>query len=261
VKALWTAIASVTLLAIPSSATDAGTVLAVPKQRIETADFRVSGNLVRVNANGVRISVPITIKAHWFPGVLRVLLEVTSAPKSSSGSLMRARTPTNILLEMRPDGQNTIHIATPGDKAPVLLPSGWSDGPLGSGFSYEDFLEPQFFWPVQSLVEHVKYGARDCDQVTSEPGPDEHTNYAQIRTWLDHSIGFPVYEEKTLKASGAVKEFTYLGLRHDQGVWSANQIEARLRGQPGSTLLIIDRGSANAHLTATDFGTAQLMHF
>ncbi len=33
------------------------------------------------------------------------------------------------------------------------------------------------------------------------------------------------------------------GIRHEQGVWSAHQIEVKIRGQAGSTLLIIDRGN------------------
>jgi hypothetical protein len=67
--------------------------------------------------------------------------------------------------------------------------------------------------------------------------------------------------EKTLKGSGGVKEFTYFGLRHDGGVWSASQVEAKLRGHAGSTLLIIDRGSPSAHLTLNDFSPAQIVHF
>jgi hypothetical protein len=50
-------------------------------------------------------------------------------------------------------------------------------------------------------------------------------------------------------------------MRHDQGTWSARQIEVKTRGQAGSTLLIIDRGSARANLTIADFSPAQLTHF
>jgi hypothetical protein len=58
-----------------------------------------------------------------------------------------------------------------------------------------------------------------------------------------------------------VKEFTYFGLRHEGGVWSADQVEVKTRGQAGSTLLIVDRGSAKANLSLADFGPEQLTHF
>ena len=244
------------LLAFPANAVDTQTVLAAPRQRVQTADFRATGHLVRVEANGSRTSYGITIKAHWFPGVLRVFLEIT--PPKDTKPDARA----HILLEMRPNGQNVIKIAHPGDDVPAILPiSKWNNGPLGPGFSYEDFLESAFFWPNQKVVEETKYGARDCDVLKSTPGPSDRTHYAEIRTWLDKSIGFPVYVEKTVKATGALKEFTYYGLRHEGGVWSASQVEAKLRGSPGSTLLIIDRGSAKANLTLADFSSERLTRF
>jgi hypothetical protein len=259
-RPLWAALAAALLLAIPANAADAYAVLATPRQRVETADFRASGHLVRVDASGARTNYGITIKAHWFPGVLRALVEIAPPQndRAKPGSDARAR----ILLEMRPSGQNTILIAHPGDKAPAALPfDEWSDGPLGNGFSYEDFLEQQYFWPGQALLEETKFGARDCDVLKSTPGAADRTHYAGIKTWLDHSIGFPVYVEKTLKGTGAVKEFTYFGLRHEGGVWSANQVEAKMRGQAGSTLLILDRGSAKANLGLGDFSPEQLTRF
>jgi hypothetical protein len=249
---LCRALCAVLLLAIPARAADVSAVLSVPRQRVLSADFRVTGRLVRIDASGARSSAGISIKAHGFPGVLRVLVEI--------GSPATAR--AHILLEMRPDGQNVIHIAHPGDREPSILPyEKWSDGPLGDGFSYEDFLEPQYFWPGQTVVSETKYGARDCDLLKSTPGMADRTHYAQIRSWLDHGIGFPVYVEKTLKRTEAVKEFTYLGLRHDGGVWSASQVEEKTRGQSGSTLLIIDRGSAKANLNLRDFSPEHLTRF
>jgi hypothetical protein len=50
-------------------------------------------------------------------------------------------------------------------------------------------------------------------------------------------------------------------LRQNGGVWSASQVEAKMRGQAGSTLLIIDRGTPKANLALKDFASAQLMHF
>jgi hypothetical protein len=215
-----------------------------------------------VDANGTRTSDGITIKAHWFPGVLRVLVEIGTTSKTGANSLVSAHIPIHILLEMRPNGQTTIQIAHPGDKAPTIMPfDKWSDGPLGPGFSYEDFLEPQYFWANQTALEETKYGARDCDVVKSTPAATDRTHYAGIQTWLDHGIGFPVYVEKTLKGTGAVKEFTYIGLRHDGGVWSASQVEVKTHGHAGSTLLIIDRGSPKANLGLGDFSPEQLTRF
>ncbi|MGB6687662.1 MAG: outer membrane lipoprotein-sorting protein [Terracidiphilus sp.] len=235
-----------------ASGADARSVLAAPRQRIESADYRITGRLVRVDEKGARTSLGVTIKAHWFPGVLRVLLEVISPVNARA----------HILLEMRPDGEDAIRIAHPGDSAPAPLPfDRWSDGPLGPGFSYEDFLEPQYFWPEQALAGETTCGARKCDILKSASGAADRTHYAEVTTLLDHAIGFPVTVEKRLKGSEGIKEFTYFGLRHDQGVWSAHQVEAKIRGQEGSTLLIIDRGSASAHLGAADFSPVQLTHF
>jgi len=250
-------VAAALLSAVPAvAATDVAAVLKAPQERIEAADFRVNGHLVRVDADGKRTSDGIAIKAHWFPGVLRVLVDVTPPPNA------KADARTRILLEMRQSGQNSIQIAHPGDKVAVKLPfDKWSDGPLGPGFSFEDFMETQYFWPGQTLEKEVMFGARNCDVVESTPGAADKTHYSGIKTWLDHSIGFPVYVEKTVKGTGSVKEFTSFGLRHDGGVWSASQVESKIRGQGGSTLLIIDRGSAKANLGLGDFSPEQLTHF
>jgi hypothetical protein len=168
----------------------------------------------------------------------------------------------HILLEMHPDGENVIQIAHPGDTTPETLPfDKWTEGPLGADFNFEDFLEPQYFWPNQTVLEKTKFGARECDVVKSAPNSEDLTHYTSIKTWLDHSIGFPVYVEKTLKLSGAVKEFTYFGLRQTDGFWSASQVEVKVRGKGGSTLLIIDRGTAKANLTLGDFSPERLIQF
>jgi len=230
---------------------DATSVLAGPRQRIETADYRIVGRMVRVDANGARTNFSVTLKAHWFGGVLRLVLDVTSPQPS------RLR----LLMEMRPNGQIGMKIAHPGDKVLADLPfDQWASGPFGPAFTYEDLLNPEFYWPNQS-TENAKYGARDCDLLTSKPKPEDRTHYAQVRTWLDHRIAFPVHEEKTLKGSGAVKEFSFIGLRREGGVWSATQIESKLRGQNGSTLFLLERGSAKANLKTTDFSAGSLLKF
>ena len=250
------------LMAASVQAADTKAVLAVPQERERTADFRASGRLVRVDGAGNRVSFPINIKAHWFPGVLRVLVEVGAGSKTGANAAVSAHVPVHLLLEMRPDGQNAIEISHPGDKAPAMLPfEKWSDGPLGAGFSYEDFFEPQYFWPGQALLDKTLRGSRNCNVLKSTPGSTDRTHYGEVRTWLDQTIGFPVYVEKTLKGSGTVKEYTYFGLRQNGGLWSAKQVEAKLHGQAGSTLLIIDRGSPKANLSLKDFSGAQISHF
>ena len=240
------------ICAFTAQAADARAVLAASRERVQTADYRIVGRLVRMDANGTRTSDNISIKAHWFPGVLRVLLDV-NAPVAAR---------EHVLLEMRPNGDDAIFIAHPGDRSPSPLPfSRWGDGPLGSTFSYEDYLEPQYFWPVQTEFQETRRGARDCIVVKSVPGPASHTHYAEERTWLDKTIGFPVYAEKTPKGSAATKQFTYFGLRHDQGVWSASQVEVKMSGKNGSTLLIVDRGTARAHLGPNDFSPASMVRF
>jgi hypothetical protein len=240
------------LLPMAAQAADVRAVLVVPRQRIQSADYRVSGHLVRVDESGTRTSYGVNIKARWFPGVLRVLVEVASPANARA----------HVLLEMRPNGRNTVQIAHPGDATPVTLPfEKWGEGPLGAGFSYEDFLEAHYFWSGQTALPAAKYGARDCDVVKSTPGAADRTHYAQVTTWLDRGIGFPVYAEKTRKETGQVKEFTYFGLRQNGGVWSASQVEVKLRGHAGSTLLIVDRGTPKANLDLKDFSPAQLTHF
>jgi hypothetical protein len=231
-------------------------LLGASRQRIETADLHVTGHLVVVEDNGTRISFPITIKAHWFPGILRIRVDM-GQPQNAHGDLRE-----HILLEMRPNGDNVIRIAAPGEKAPHIEPfEKWNANPLGPGFNYEDFLEQQYFWPGQTPEGEEKFGARECDVVKSTPGPADRTHYGEVKTWFDPGNAFPVYVEKTVKETGVVKQFTYYGIRHEEGVWSAHQIEVKTRGQSGSTLLIFDRGSTRAHLTIDDFNPAQLAHF
>ena len=260
--ALLSAIALAALPALQARAADASSALAAERHQIQTADYRINGHLVRVQANGARISFPVTIQAHWFPGVLRIRMEVGSASGPAANSAPPAFPPVRALLEMRPAGEDSIWIAHPGDKSPALLPfDKWEDGPLGPGFSWEDFLEQQYFWPEQTLEPAANFGARACNVIESAPGAAGRSHYAQVKTWLDPTIVFPVYVEKTVKQSAVVKEFTYFGIRHEEGVWSAHQVEVKLRGQSGSTLLILDRGSAKANLTLADFNPAGLTKF
>jgi hypothetical protein len=252
--------AATLLIATTAHAADARTVIALVRQRIESSDFRATGRLVRVDPSGNRISNAITIKARWFPGVLRALVEI--APPRTPGGNAPQDARVSILLEMRPNGQNTIRIFRSHESAPASLPfDKWGEGVFGSDFNYEDFLQPEFYWQGQTILKTAKFGARDCDVLKSTPGPLDHSHYTQIQTWLDHTIVYPVYAEKTLKEGGIVKEFTSFGLSQSDGVWAARQVEVKIHGRPGSTLLIIERGSTKAHLSIRDFSPEQISQF
>lgn len=95
-------------------------MIAALRQQIETADYRASGRLVRVDASGKRTNNSITIKAHWFPGVLRTLVEIVPAPEMPDQTHPDSR--IDILFETRPDGHNAIWIYHPHDSAPTELP-------------------------------------------------------------------------------------------------------------------------------------------
>jgi hypothetical protein len=237
---------------VAAQTADVPGTLAAARRQVTTADYRLSGRLVRVDGSGARTSDGLDIKAHWFPGVLRVLVEVRSP----------ATARVHVLLEMRPGGTTTIQIAHPGDAVATVLPfDKWNTGPLGEEFSYEDFVDASSFWSGQTDMGEAKFGARNCDHLKSRPTAEDKTHYAEVMSWLDLGSGFPVYVEKTLKGSEMVKEFTYFGLRRTEGVWSATQVEAKIRGHGGSTLLIVDHGSPRAHLDTKDFSSAQLTHF
>jgi hypothetical protein len=247
-------------IATTAHAADARAVIAMARQRIETADSRATGRLVRVDASGNRISNAFTIKARWFPGVLRALVEIVPPRTPAGNALQDAR--VSILLEMRPNGQNTIRVFRPHESAPASLPfDKWSESVFGSDFNYEDFLQPEYYWQGQTILKSARFGARDCDVLKSTAGASDRSHYVEVQTWLDHTIGYPIYVEKTLKDAATVKEFTYFGLSQSGGVWSARQVEVKIHGRPGSTLLIIEHGSTKANLTIRDFSPEQISQF
>src|SRR6202167_5060015 len=223
---------------------DLETVLTGSRQRIEKLDYRVTGRLTRVEGNGKRTSYKFVAKAHWFSDGLLLLCEI-SGPGSEK---------TSLLLHMSVSGHVTIEAALAGEKAASLLPfERWNDQLVGTDFSYEDMVESQFFWKNQQLLAPEKYGARDCFVLKSMPGPQERTYYDSVTTWIDRSILFPVHVVKGLRGTKQQKEFIYYGLRQVGGVWSATQVEAKLQGKPGSSILVIEAGSAKAKLGRKDF--------
>jgi hypothetical protein len=227
---------------------DLETALTGSRQRIEKLDYRVTGRLTQVEGNGKRTSFKFAAKAHWFPDGLRVLCEI-SGPGSEK---------TRVLLHMTVSGNVTIEAVLPGEKAASVLPfEHWNDPLVGTNFSYEDMVESQFFWKHQELLAPEKYGARDCFVLKSTSGPQDRTYYDSVTSWIDHGILFPVHVVKTLRGTGQQKEFIYYGLRQAGGLWSASQVEAKLQGKPGSSILAIEFGSGKANLGRKDFDIGQ----
>ncbi len=223
-------------------------VLAAARARVESTDVRASGRLVQVEADGTRKTSTLAIKAHWFQDGLHMIGEITS---STAGSL-------RFSLTIDPGGRLAIEVIQPGQKVPVKLPpEQWSDGLLGSNFSYEDLTEGQFLWTRQTLLPAEKYGARDCFVLKSEPGVGERSYYTSVTTWIDQKTGAPVHVERVAK--GSVKQFIFYDLQQNDGIWATRQVEAKLEGSAGSSLLILERGSARAHLQRKDFDPAILL--
>ena len=218
------------------------------RQRIESLDYRMSGRLTRVEGNGKRTNYKFVAKGHWFPDGLRLLCVITG-PGSET---------TSLLLHLSPSGHMTIDALLPGAKAASELPfERWNDPIVGTDFSYEDMVENQFFWKGQDALPPEKYGARDCLVLKSKPGPQDKTYYDSVTSWIDRNIFYPVHVVKTLRGTGQQKEFLYYGLRQIGGVWSATQVEAKLPGKPGSSMLVVEGGSGKAKLGLKDFDLNQ----
>jgi Outer membrane lipoprotein-sorting protein len=227
---------------------DQDTALTGSRQRIEKLDYRMTGRLTRVEGNGKRTNYKFVAKAHWFPDGLRLLCEI-SGPGSEK---------TSLLLHMSVTGHVTIEAVLPGQKTASALPfERWNDPLVGTDFSYEDMVENQFFWKNQEALPPDKYGARNCFVLKSKPGSQDRTYYDSVTSWIDRGILYPVHVVKTLRGTGQQKEFIYYGLRQIGGVWSATQVEAKLQGKPGSSILVIEGGSGKASLGRKDFDVSQ----
>ena len=223
---------------------DQDTALTGSRQRIEKLDYRTTGRLTRVDGSGKRTNYKIVAKAHWFPDGLRLLCEITGPGAEK----------TSLLLHMSATGHMNIEAVLPGEKTASALPfEHWNDPLVGTDFSYEDMVENQFFWKNQEALPPQKYGARDCLVLKSKSGPQDRTYYDSVTSWIDRGILYPVHVVKTLRGTGQQKEFIYYGLRHVGGVWSATQVEVKLQGKPGSSILAIEGGSGKANLGPKDF--------
>ena len=243
----------VLLLLLHPSRTFAGTpnletVLTGSRQRIEKLDYRVTGRLTRLEGNGKRTNYKFAAKAHWFPDGLRVLCEITGPGAEK----------TRLLLHMSDSGQVTIETLLPGEKTASVLPfERWNDALVGTDFSYEDMVESQFFWKHQELLAPEKYGARDCFVLKSMSGAQGRSYYDSVTSWIDRKIMYPVHVVKTPRGTGQQKDFVYYGLREVGGAWSASQVEAKQQGRPGSSIMVIERGTGKANLGRKDFDIGQ----
>jgi outer membrane lipoprotein-sorting protein len=227
-----------------AATSDLDTVLTASRQRIEKLDYRISGRLTRVEGNGKRTTYKFVGKAHWFPDGLRLLCEVTGANSEK----------TVLVLHMSEAGQLTMEALLPGAKTATALPfERWNEPLAGTDFSFEDMVESQFFWKSQELGPREKFGARDCFVLKSKAASQDRSHYDSVTTWIDSTILFPVHVVKTMHGSGQQKEFISYGLRHTGGVWSATQLEVKQQGKTGSSMLVIEGGSAKANLARKDF--------
>jgi hypothetical protein len=219
-------------------------VLATARARVEKSDVRASGHLVQVTANGARINNSLDLESHSFPDGLRTMITVTTPD----------HTRVRYLLVQDESGRTTIEALGKGERTPARLPpEHWGEGVAGTFFYPEDFADGQFFWAKQTVLPPQKYGARDCFVLKSEPGPGQPTQYASVTTWMDQKTGSPVYVEAVPKNGGPTKQFVFYALEQIGGLWLSRQVEAKLNGKPGSTILLIDHGSPHAHLTRKDF--------
>jgi hypothetical protein len=213
-------------------------------------NFKATAKLVKVSKSGERKSFRISLKGKAFTDDLQFFLEVTDPAPD------RIR----LLLQVNPSGKAKIYTGHAGDRAPREIAfKSWGEPFLNSDISYEDLLENFLLWQNQILVKEEKYGARICYLVRSEPSAQDNSYYSSVSSWLDREVLFPAKVEKTMKVSGTVKEFIYYGLRESGGMWSASQIEVRIKDRPDSTFLVFNRGSAKANLKKPDFLPALLI--
>jgi len=135
-------------------------------------------------------------------------------------------------------------------QGPVALPfEHWNDPVAGTGFSYEDMVEGHLFWTGRSfrLRRSMAHGIVMCSRAFRA----RRIEVIMVSDFVDRSGDFlPVHVVKTLRGSGQQKDFVSFGLRRNNGVWSASQIEVKVQGKPGSSLLMIENGTEHAKLGA-----------
>ena len=238
---VWCVAAKPMMAAAPTPEQDR--FLAQVRQHMEGLDYRASGRLTRTDAAGKRTNNKFSVKGHWFPDGLRLMVEATDP----AGGVSR------VLLHMTANGRVTIDVAPAGSKAPTPLPyERWTEGLLGSDFSYEDLIDSQFFWKNQEFLPPADYSARHCFVIKSTPDAADRSHYSSVTTWVDRDIFIPVHAIKAAR-SGQSKEFNYFGFRQADGAWSSTHLEVKVQGSKASSVFVVERGSGKAKLTLKDF--------
>ncbi|MGC2297830.1 MAG: hypothetical protein WA476_03435, partial [Acidobacteriaceae bacterium] len=62
--------------------------------------------------------------------------------------------------------------------------------------------------------------------------------------------------EAVPKNGDPTKQFVFYGIEQIGGTWLSRQIEAKIAGKAGSSMLLIEHGSPHAHLQRKDFNLA-----
>jgi len=138
----------------------------------------------------------------------------------------RADLREHILLEMVSGGDHTIqNCSIPAKHPPISCPLKVERSSTRSGIQLRGFPRAGSISGQDKPPRATPIRVRNCNVIKSTPGPADRTHYAQVKTWIDPSIGFPVYVEKTVKETGAVKEFTSYGVRQERATGFAHQIE------------------------------------
>jgi len=218
--------------------------VAAQQHRVLSVDARVSGRLVLVDGTGKRSSTKFLVKTHGFPDGVR-LLEELETPQ-----------PVRILVRLEPSGRVTARLAHKDaagkwltDSAPARL----SDAMGGSGFTLEDLVDEQFFWKDQAMVGRAPCGPRQCVTLKSVAGAVDHSQYGSVVSSFDEKTNALIHVIKTVRGSGVVKDMSYSNLHVSHGVTAAAQIELKVAGAAGSSLFVVDHGTAKANLTRADF--------
>ena len=245
------AMLAATMVMDTMSAQTLGAALTAQQHRVLSVDARVSGRLVLVDGAGKRSSTKFLVKTHGFADGVR-LLEELETPQ-----------PLRILVRLEPSGRVTARLAHKDaagkwqtDSAPARL----TDSLAGTGFTLEDLVDEQFFWKDQALVGRAPCGSRQCVTLKSVAGSADHSQYASVVSSFDEKTNAVVHVVKTMRGSGVVKDVTLSNFHVSHGVTAAAQIELKIAGAAGSSLFVIDRGTAKANLTRADFdlGSATL---
>ncbi len=238
--ACFAAIAAVVLASTVFASAEAP--LDQARHRIQTSDYRATGRLVQVNGPA-RTTYRFSTRGHWFPDGLHVIYEI-ALPAGQSERL---------LYHLHPDGRLELTVLQPGGKAPAYFtPDQQGESLLGTGLAYEDLVEAQFFWPSQAPGAPATAGGRPCTQLKSTPTTQQSRRYSAVFSCVDPATGLPLLTSKTTRI-GKQEQFTVSGVRDSGGMAVATQIKAQTAGDSTSTLILIDHGSAKAHLSAADF--------